>query len=200
MLGWQAQPVEDAVPLKRIMLIRHAEKPAEGISGVDLAGRTDDDSLSPLGWQRAGALVRFFFPPTEPNASPLSIPDAIFATGIGPGSTSKRSVQTASPLAKLLGQSRSVPFITKYLRNDIDDLVEDVRTREGCVLIVWEHKALASIVEKLTSGAHRPSEWSDDCFDSVWIVDAVDWGWAFSELSQDLLPGDSPTGSDLGCI
>jgi len=186
--------------LKRIMLIRHAEKPAKGIAGVDLAGRPDDDSLSPLGWQRAGALVRFFFPGTESDTSPISIPDAIFATGIGPGSTSKRSVQTASPLAKLLGQNRSVPFITKYLRDDLESLVEDVRTREGSVLIVWEHKALASIVEKLTSGMHRPPEWDDACFDAVWILDAVDWGWAFSEMSQELLLGDNADGSGLGCI
>jgi len=188
------------MPLKRIMLIRHAEKPTDGISGVDLAGRSDADSLSPLGWQRAGALARFFFPRSESDASPISIPDAIFATGIGPGNTSKRSIQTASPLAKLLDQNRSVPLITKYLRDDLDDLVEDVRTREGCVLIVWEHKALASIVEKLTSGMHRPPEWDDACFDTVWILDAKDWGWTFSEMSQELLLGDNTDGSGLGCI
>jgi len=186
--------------LKRIMLIRHAEKPADGIAGVDLAGRPDADSLSPLGWQRAGALARFFFPHSQSEASPISIPDAIFATGIGPGSTSKRSVQTASPLAKLLGQNRSVPFITKYLRDDLESLVEDIRTRQGSVLVVWEHKSLASIVEKLTSGMHRPAEWADACFDSVWILDAVDWGWAFSEMSQELLLGDNTDGSGLGCV
>ena len=187
-------------PLKRVMLIRHAEKPIDGIGGVDLSGRPDPESLTPLGWQRAGALARFFFPRSGSNASPVSTPDAIFAAGVGPGSTSKRSIQTASPLAKLLSQNRSVPFITKYLKNDLESLVEDVLAREGCVLLVWEHKLLASLVEKLTSGVHRPSEWSETCFDRLWILDAVRPGWAFAEVSQDLLLGDNADGSGLGCL
>ena len=48
----------------RIIAIRHGEKPDDDgrIFGVDVNGRNDPHSLSPRGWQRAGALVGFFFP------------------------------------------------------------------------------------------------------------------------------------------
>jgi len=48
----------------KLMVIRHAEKPDKqaGISGVTEAGMADKDELTVKGWQRAGALVRFFNP------------------------------------------------------------------------------------------------------------------------------------------
>ena len=57
---------------ERIMVIRHAEKPDEHgrVGGVDPAGKADEHALSPLGWQRAGALVRFFAPRDGQFADP----------------------------------------------------------------------------------------------------------------------------------
>jgi broad specificity phosphatase PhoE len=47
----------------RIMFIRHAEKPVDGgDDGVTPKGHADPESLTPRGWQRAGALARFFQP------------------------------------------------------------------------------------------------------------------------------------------
>src|SRR6187455_1404293 len=92
----------------RIMLIRHAEKPADPESeetppfGVDEDGNRDQQSLTPLGWQRAGALVPFFAPTGAPSRIALvSVPTALFAPSHH--GASHRSRQTLEPLARALG-------------------------------------------------------------------------------------------------
>ena len=49
---------------KKIMLMRHAEKPATDLSpyGVTLEGERSKESLAPRGWQRAGALANLLAP------------------------------------------------------------------------------------------------------------------------------------------
>src|SRR5262245_57075426 len=56
------------MPPRKIMLIRHGEKPEAGAAalGVDADGNQDPHSLIVRGWQRAGALVRFFGSPQNP--------------------------------------------------------------------------------------------------------------------------------------
>jgi len=44
------------------MVIRHAEKPEGSIQGVDIDGNDGPENLVVQGWQRAGALARFFAP------------------------------------------------------------------------------------------------------------------------------------------
>ena len=45
----------------KIMIIRHAEAPVPGqFKGVRQSGEDDEHSLIVRGWQRAGALIRFF--------------------------------------------------------------------------------------------------------------------------------------------
>jgi hypothetical protein len=184
------------VPPRKVIIIRHAEKPAEGVAdGVDMAGNPDPHSLTPAGWQRAGALVRFFAPRTGQGVLPVSTPDAIFAAGVGPGRPSKRAIQTAWPLASFLARERAVPFVASHLKDDLDALAEDVLARSGCVLLVWEHKMMAALVHRLTSGAHRLAPWDSECFDGIWLLDRSGSGWAFSQASQHLLPADR---ADMG--
>ena len=65
-----------------VMIIRHGEKPsADGtIAGVTTDGDADPNELSVRGWQRAGALVRFFAPiagaPLRPG---IATPAHVFA-------------------------------------------------------------------------------------------------------------------------
>ncbi|MCM0082430.1 hypothetical protein L4X63_12600 [Geomonas sp. Red32] len=89
----------------RIMLIRHAEKPAgEGPPyGVDGEGNREEDSITPLGWQRAGALVVLFAPAHGALQGPgLSPPQYLFACGKEKERTRLRPLQTVVPLAKRL--------------------------------------------------------------------------------------------------
>jgi hypothetical protein len=77
----------------KIMIIRHAEKPTDdgSISGVTQSGTKDPEELIVRGWQRAGALVRFFAPPDGHFVnSQLATPDTIFASKVAHHSPSFR--------------------------------------------------------------------------------------------------------------
>jgi hypothetical protein len=172
------------LPPKRIIFIRHAEKPdsGNGDRGVAPDGSVDDESLTIRGWQRAGALTLFFSTRSEIK------PSVIFASGIGHDSKSKRPIETVTALA---GQIHPAPLITTHLRDDLHPLMEEVSTRNGTVLVCWEHKRIPALVGLLPGPPAIPKDWPDDRFDVLWIFDRTDDGWSFSQMPQLLLPGDS---------
>jgi broad specificity phosphatase PhoE len=172
------------MPPDRIMFIRHAEKPADGENGVTADNIVDKESLTVRGWQRAGALIAFFC------AQPKMKPTAIFASGIGRGSNSKRPVETVTPLAARLKESAQVIFNTAHLKNDAQPLMNDVLSTGGIVLVCWEHKHIPELAARLPSTLPSPKIWPDDRFDVVWIFDRTDKGWSFSQMLQRLLPKD----------
>ncbi|MEM5448533.1 MULTISPECIES: hypothetical protein [Paraburkholderia] len=175
----------------RIMFIRHADKPAanEGM-GIEADGKPDAESLCVRGWQRAGALARFFCPIEKAHAAQLK-PATVFAAGAGPSSKSKRSMQTVAPLVSLLRETSQVDYVTTYLKDDGRALMADVLTRAGVVLIAWEHKVLPSLIGHMPRAPIVPATWPDDRFDVVWIFDRTGDNWSFSQLPQLLLAGDS---------
>ncbi|QGZ60192.1 phosphoglycerate mutase family protein [Paraburkholderia acidiphila] len=177
----------------RIMFIRHAEKPTpdEGI-GIEADGKPDAESLCVRGWQRAGALARFFCPIEKAHAAQLK-PATVFAAGAGPSSKSKRSMQTVTPLVSLLRVASQVDYVDTYLKDDGRALMTDVLTRAGVVLIAWEHKVLPPLIGHLPRAPTVPAAWPDDRFDVVWIFDRAGESWSFSQLPQLLLAGDSTT-------
>ena len=178
------------MPPSTVMLIRHAEKPLDDSSrSVDIAGRADRRSLSPLGWQRAGALAQLFGRPWSEPAGPLT-PDTIFAAGQGKGSRSRRSVETVTPLHDLLATSRPIELVTRHLEGDHEALVADVSTRTGVVLVAWEHKEIPKIARTIATGASIPHSWPDDRFDLLWTLNRSEAGWTFGQSSQFLLAGD----------
>ncbi|MDR6445188.1 phosphoglycerate mutase family protein [Paraburkholderia sp. 22099] len=176
---------------ERIIFIRHAEKPGadEGI-GVEADGTSDEESLAVRGWQRAGALARFFCPIDEARAARLT-PAAVFAPGTGPASKSKRAMQTVAPLVALLRQTSRVKYVTAHQKDDGPALMRDVLAQPGIVLIAWEHKVLPSLIEHLPRAPAVPAIWPSDRFDMIWILDRLPDGWSFSQVPQLLLPGDS---------
>jgi len=170
---------------KRIMFIRHAEKPheppCENDEGVKKSGESDKESLTVRGWQRAGALAHFF-------SSQLPVrPNVIFASGIGTDSKSHRPKQTVTPLAELI----KMDVNTNHLKNDLNPLIEDVRKQTGTVLVAWEHQLIPDLVGELPNAPAVPKKWPDDRFDIVWVLDADGANWKFSQIPQMLLAGDS---------
>ena len=130
-------------PLK-VMVIRHAEKPdgTGGVLGVDEAGRPDPNQLCVRGWQRAGALVRFFAPASGDFAEGIATPSAIFACKPYGAANSVRPFSTVSPLAKALG----IPVNHEIGKRDMCALLHAVMNSQGTVLICWSHKLLPSII------------------------------------------------------
>jgi hypothetical protein len=170
---------------KRIMFIRHAEKPGEppceNDGGIKENGEADKESLTVRGWQRAGALAHLF-------SSQLPVrPNVIFASGIGDDSKSHRPKQTVTPLAELL----KMDINTNHLKNDLKPLIDDVIKQTGTVLVAWEHQLIPSLVGHLPNAPTVPQKWPGDRFDIVWVFDADGADWKFSQIPQWLLAGDS---------
>ncbi len=189
-----------------IMLIRHAEKPADGVNGVTYAGKKSAESLTPFGWQRAGALCRLF------GNGKLPSPDAIFASLDDDGQKgSLRPMQTVAPLAALLNgitdqeslfttppaPTPKVPFDTGISKKQLNQLAMALVAKRGVVLVAWQHEAMADIcaaLGKLISIANPqdiPTIWPGERFDMVYrLKRRKDGSYKFRQVPQMLLPGD----------
>ncbi len=175
-----------------ISLVRHAEKQL-GMGpphGVLADGTPDPESLTPRGWQRAGALVGLFVPRADQSGSAiLPTPTRLLASDVGPHSHSRRPLETLQPLSERLG----LPLDDPFLQDEVDLLVQAVQACEGHVLVAWEHKRIPLIANRLIGeGSTVPQVWPDDRFDLVWIVepDPRSGGLRLRQVPQLLLAGD----------
>jgi hypothetical protein len=179
----------------KIMIIRHAEKPANAGApfGVSSDGAQNGEELVVRGWQRSGALVRFFAPAGRQFSQPaLATPGVIFASEVAPHSNSLRPQHTVLALADFLGLKLDLT----HPKGGEDDLVNDVLTRDGTVLIAWEHEAIPGIANRIVGNKTTcPQQWPDSRFDVVWVFDRAPGGgaWGFGQVPQMLLPGDQNT-------
>jgi hypothetical protein len=175
----------------KIMLIRHAEKPASPPpAGVNENGDADKHSLIVRGWQRAGALVEFFENPARPG---ISRPATIFAATISNDATidpdDSKSLRPAETVAPLVAKSGAI------FRNDIPvgaegQAIDAIKMCRGVVLVSWEHKRIPTIAAGFIA---NPPVWGDR-FDAVWILDQQpDGSYVLSIVNQDLLSGDLPS-------
>ena len=175
-----------------LMFVRHGEKPLGDASprGVTIDGQPDRESLTPRGWQRAGALVRFFVAGDGgPGSSGLPVPTRFFASQVGPQSSSRRPLETLQPLAERLRQ----PVDATHLKQDVDGLSRTLAAVEGSAVVSWEHHLIPSIVLALVeSPGPVPSAWPDDRFDVVWVLErpSATMPFTFRQVPQLLLAGD----------
>ena len=176
---------------RKIMIIRHAEKPDEQIAGISIEGIQDAEELTPRGWQRSGALIRFFAPAAGAfGDSRLMTPTFVFASGVGEHSKSLRPQHTVAALAEQLGQQLNLT----HLKGGDEALVADVVTRNEPVLIAWQHEGIPEIVNRIVGNTTTsPQEWPSRRFDLVWVLDQATPpdAWTFSQIPHMLLPGDS---------
>jgi len=177
------------MPATTIMLIRHAEKPDDEDGGVDQKGKPDKHDLIVRGWQRAGALVRFFAKPRDPNG-PIKPPATIFVTEPTTGSESKRPLHTVTPLRELLG----IPIDSSISEGSEQDLADKAIASDGVVLIAWHHEKIPAIANLILQNETAPQKWPGERFDVVWIFSraVANEPWTFSQAPQLLLSGDSP--------
>jgi hypothetical protein len=171
----------------KLMVIRHAEKPDKqaGIPGVTEAGVADKDDLTAKGWQRAGALVRFFNPsPPASLRAGVAVPGAIFATPPTDDNPSKRPLHTVTPLATDLG----LKVRTDFALHQEKDLVSVALGAAAAVLICWHHERIPRLVAQL---GIEIEAWPEGVFDRVLVFDHTGNGWMLSVVQQHLLPGDS---------
>jgi hypothetical protein len=185
-----------------ILIIRHGEKPEPGgDNGVDSTGAADPKSLTPRGWQRAGAWAELFVPALGQTAA-LPVPAALFASapashadikaGAG-GSKSRRPLETITPLAAKLDQQVDLGFS----KGDESGLAAALVASAGVVLVCWQHEDIIAIVNAVAPGAAGvPAAWPGTCFNVVFRLDRPDPAtpWVFSQIAPTLLDGDQAAG------
>ncbi len=174
----------------KIMLIRHAERPSadKRFRGVTIEGRKDKEELTVRGWQRAGALVRFFAPLDGHFVHPgLARPDILFACKADACDPSLRPQHTLLPLSELL----KVEFNCDYYEGQEEELVKKVLSSNGAALISWKHNNMHLIASAiLKDSASAPQRWPVDRVDLVWVFDRQGSRWTFTQVPQRLLAGD----------
>lgn len=175
------------------MFIRHGEK-SLGLApfGVKEDGTQNQHSLTPQGWERAGALIAFFASPTRDGiltpihiyaAAPDKDADNAAASDMD---KSRRPVQTVTPLSRKL----QLPIDQQFTVGQESALAADIKTREGAVLVSWEHKHIPLIASVFNSNV--PGKWPDR-YDLVWILDAQpNQAYRFRVVPQLLLGSDQP--------
>lgn len=186
-----------------ILIIRHGEKPlpgddAGGDAGVDEAGHLDPRSLTPRGWQRAGAWVQLFVPP-DGLTSNLPSPTKIYASAPEKhrenstdvlGSKSRRPLETVTPLATKLG----IDVDESYTKGQESEIAAAISRIAGVVLVCWQHEAIKAIVKAMVPlpGGIPTADWPNECFNVIYRFDrsSDEADWIFKKLSPVMLSSD----------
>lgn len=179
-----------------IFIIRHAEKPAKSGPpfGVDVNGNQNHESLLPRGWQRSGGLIALFDPPLGAAPPPLRTPTALYAPVYKDLAEFHRTYQTVLCLSEKLG----IPVRTLKPYDEGPALAEIVMaSTDDTVLISWEHRHIPGLAQSFPTvdGTAIPPVWPDHRFDVIWtfILDPVSQRYAFGQIPQRILVGDSDT-------
>jgi broad specificity phosphatase PhoE len=177
--------------MTRIMLIRHAEKHNGGRErGVNIEGIHTHHELTVRGWQRAGALVRYFAPMGGmPDGSPISTPRTIFASAATAESPSLRAQHTVELLAAALG----IDIDHRHADGHEGAVARAALAAPEPVLISWHHSHLPTLARAIAGpDLPCPDDWPEDRFDVVWVLDRPEEGspWTFSQVPQRLFAHD----------
>ena len=179
----------------KILLIRHAEKPAKDFPpyGVTQNGERSKESLEVRGWQRAGALTSLFAPADGrfQHAS-LAKPQFLFASKPVKRRGSRRPVETIMPLADKL----ELEINSEYRRSEFESMLDDVFACNGVVLICWQREYIPEIASHIMDNNRIvPDDWPEDRYDMVWVFDLQrsTGKYKFKQVPQRLLVGDLVT-------
>jgi hypothetical protein len=179
----------------KIMLLRHAEKPAKDDApyGVTREGERSKESLEVRGWERAGALANLFAPANDYfQHRLLATPRFLYASKPLRRKGSRRPIETITPLAEKL----ELEINSEFERSQLVNMIADVFSRKGVVLICWQREYIPEIAS-LILGTKKvaPAIWPEERFDMVWVFDLhpSTSTYGFAQVPQKLLAGDLTT-------
>ena len=179
----------------KILLIRHAEKPAKDDApfGVTLKGDRSKESLEVRGWQRAGALTHLLASPDGHfQHAELARPQFLYASKPVKRRGSRHPVETIIPLAEKLG----IEINAEYRRSEFESMLDEVFSHRGVVLICWQREYIPEIASYILDYKRSvPEEWPEDRFDMFWVFDLEPSSgrYKFKQVPQRLLSGDRVT-------
>jgi hypothetical protein len=154
-----------------VMIIRHAEK----------TGEKSDSDLSKKGFERADALATVF---------PAHFPRPDFLIAAKRSKNSNRSVETITPLSKVLHQEIESKYKDKQYNELAHELLTDPKYAGKTVLIAWQHGKLPELAKAL-GAKDVPDTWEDDVFNRVWEITYEKGVAKFKDLPENALPEDS---------
>ena len=176
----------------KILLIRHAEKPAKDSPpyGVTSEGERNKESLEVRGWQRAGALANLLAPANgHLQHAALAKPQHLYASKPLLRKGSRRPLETLTPLAQKL----AIRINSKFQRADYESMLDDALSNKGVVAICWQREYIPQIASYILGNSKTiPPDWPDDCYDMIWVFDLVRSSarYTFKQVPQKLLSGD----------
>lgn len=141
----------------QIILLRHAEKPAD----------PDDPHLSPAGEKRAQRLVSFIM--KDPTMSKFGLPVAVFASQTTKHDNGQRTQETVAPLAKALKLPVQTPFLSKNYAALAKQILANPAYTGKTVLICWTHDEIPKLATAL-GVKPRPPKWKGSVFDQVYVI------------------------------
>jgi hypothetical protein len=165
----------DAAPsapqIETIIVIRHGEKPKQGLGNLDIQGLNRALALPAVLLARYGKPAYIFAP--DPGADealegPLSS-DGTHREGVG----YVRPLLTIGPTAIQCG----LPIYTSYGYKDIDDLEKEFDKppyRAALIFVAWEHVMAERFMRNLLRDHGGNPEavpvWADSDYDSIYIA------------------------------
>ncbi|PTT68938.1 flagellar basal body-associated protein FliL [Pseudomonas sp. HMWF007] len=173
-------PTHSGLRNATVLIIRHAEKPAEG------------SALNARGEQRAAAYVDYFNP-LKLDGQTLT-PQRLIAAGDVPESS--RSRLTLTPLAQRLNLVIEQP----YVNGDLHQLVKLLRksNQAQTVLIAWHHGHINKLLKAFggdPTALMGQEKWPDDVFDWLIVLRFDENGRLIpsrsEKVQEQLLPGDA---------
>jgi len=178
------------------MIIRHAEKPEGSVQGVDIGGNDGTENLTVQGWQRAGALARFFAPLSGQFQRPgIAQPQFLFASGPVQQVAEKRRRRWIEKSTAGADHHAAEPTHRCHHRLR---LRERSRNTGGCCgRRLWGRgsdrlaaRRYPAIAAAIPGASGFPSPWPGSRFDIVWVFDLrPDGTYLFSQVPQMLLAG-----------
>jgi len=151
----------------KLVFIRHAERPDDG------------DNLNCQGLNRSMLLPAVLF-------KKFGKPNYVYVPSLSSGAVTKhaRMLQTITPFVV----KYQLKVNSAYDETDYKSVGKALFRENGTIIIVWEHKNIAPILEYL--GVKADLKWPSDDFDSIWIVTFNDKGTALLARDRERLnPG-----------
>jgi len=160
-----------------IILLRHAEKPADD-RAVD---------LSPRGLERAQALPNFI--KDLHRLVVHALPSALFAARPTAHGRSRRAEETVEPLSRALKLPVQTPFEAGDYKRLARMLEEDRKLDGQVVVVCWVHDFIPQLAAAL--GVKSPPDWKGSDFDHAWVISGTHREATMKIVAERLLPGDS---------
>ncbi len=157
-LGCTALPAAHAETT--IIIVRHGEKPAQGLGQLSCQGLNRSLALAPVLLSRYGKPVAIYAPNPAVKKNDKGIPYAYI-----------RPLATIEPLAIRVGMPVNIDWGMKEITQLADELL--ART-DGLQVVAWEHHLAEELAKHLLhASGGNPAEvpaWGDADFDSIYAV------------------------------